>query len=51
MNSGILKLFGILIKVVLSDRSDYKDFYPSSNSNNVANSVLIEKNESYYIEF
>ena len=48
MNSGILKIFGILIKVVLSDRSVYKDFYPSSHSNDVANSIFDLKERILY---
>ena len=51
MNSGILKIFGILIKVVLSDSSVYKDF--ACNHIQIMSQIvfLIEKNELYYTEF
>ena len=51
MNSGILKICGILIKFVLGDRSVYKDF--ARNHIQIMSQIvfLIEKNELYYTEF
>ena len=50
MNSGILKICGILIKFVLGDRIVYKDFV--RNHIQIMSQIvfLIEKNV-YYTEF